>query len=193
MARIGMKHPVWAELVKETPGQMPTYGTGVVIGAAISGTVTINRNNTELYADDALKESDNGATGGTIALEVDDVADEELATITGATRNEDSSIDLTGDPSPYGGYGYIEERSINNVKSYSAIWFFKVMLGQSSINAQTRGQNTSYATTPLDGTLSTVIPAADMKNHLWRRKSFTKLEEAFAWLDGLANITNTAA
>lgn len=192
MARIGMKHPVWAKLEKETNGQLPTYGEGVVIGAAVSGTVTINRNNTELYADDELKESDNGATGGTIALEVDDVADEVLATITGAARNEDNSIDLTGDPSPYGGYGYIEERSINNVKSYSAIWFFKVMLGQSSINAQTRGQNTSYATTPLDGTLSTVIPAADMKNHLWRRKTFTKLEEAFAWLDGLANITKTA-
>lgn len=188
MARIGMKYPVWAPLEKENSGALPTYGSGIVIGAAISGTVTINRNNTELYADDALRESDNGATGGTINLEVDDVADEVLATIAGATRNEDGSIDMTGDPSPYGGYGYIEERSINNVKGYSAIWFFKVTLGQSTINAQTRGQNTSYATTALDGTLSTVIPAADMKNHLWRRKSFTALDEAYAWLRGLANI-----
>ena len=189
MARIGMKYPVWAPLESETPGQMPVYGDGVVIGAAVSGTVTINRNNTEMYADDMLKESDNGATGGTINLEVDDVQDAVLAKIAGAVINEEDSIDMTGDPSPYGGYGYIEERSINNVKSYSAIWFYKVMLGQSTINANTRGQNTSYATTALDGTLSAVVPAEDMKNHLWRRKSFAGLDAAYAWLRGLANIT----
>lgn len=192
MARIGMKHPVWAPLLVETNGQMPTYGKGVVIGAAVAGTATINRNNAELYADDALKESDNGATGGSISLEVDGVSKDVLATIAGAVKNEDGSVDMTGDPSPYGGYGYIEEISLNNVKSYSGIWFFKVMMGQSTINAQTRGQSTSYQTTTLDGTMSTVIPSADMKNHLYRRMEFAGLDEAYAWLDGLANIEATA-
>lgn len=188
MARIGMKHPVWAPLLKETNGQMPAYGKGVVIGGAIAGTITITRNNVELYADDMLKESDNGATGGNISLEVDGVADNVLAVISGAVTNNDQSIDITGDPSPYGGYGYIEEISLNNVKSYSALWIFKVMMGQTSVNSNTRGQSTSYGTTTLDGTMSAVVPGEDMKNHLYRRKSFTTLQEAYAWLDELAGI-----
>lgn len=191
MARIGMKHPVWAPLLKENDGQMPEYGPGIVIGAAVAGTITIQRNKVEQYADDMLKESDNGATGGTISLEVAGIGKDALATVAAAVKNEDGSVDMTGDPSPYGGYGYIEEISLNNVKSYSALWVFKVQLGQSNINAQTRGQSTSYQTDTLDGTLSAVIPGADMKNHLYRRMEFTTLDEAYAWLHGLAQITAT--
>lgn len=188
MARIGMKYPVWAPLIEEHNGQMPTYGKGVVIGSAIAGTITIQRNTTELYADDMLKESDNGVSGGTISLEVDGIREEARVTVMGHVKNSDGSIDMTGDPSPYGGYGYIEEQSLNNVKSYSGMWVFKTMLGQNTINANTRGQNTSFATATMDGTMSAVLPEADMKNHFYRRKEFATLDEAYAWLNGLAHI-----
>lgn len=193
MARIGMKHPVWAPLLAETPGQMPLYGKGLVIGAAVAGTITIQRNNAELYADDALKESDNSISGGTVSIEVDGVSKEGRIAILGNAENEDDSVDTTGDSSPYGGYGYIEEVSINNVKSYSGIWVFKTMMGQNTISSQTRGQSTSFATTTLDGTMSAVVPAEDMKNRFIRRKDFDTLEAAIAWLDELANIGAAAA
>lgn len=188
MARIGMKYPVWAPLESENNGSMPTYGKGVVIGAAIAGTITIQRNTTELYADDMLKESDNGVSGGTISLEVDGISEEARVAVMGNVKNADGSVDMTGDPSPYGGYGYIEEESLNNVKSYSGMWVFKTMLGQNTINANTRGQNTSFATATMDGTMHAVLPEADMKNHFYRRKQFANLDEAYAWLNGLAHI-----
>lgn len=190
MARIGMKHPVWTPLVKETPGQMPTYGEGLVVGGAIAGTISVTRNNAELYADDALKENDNSATGGTISLEVDGIAKEGRVAMMGYAENEDSSIDMTEDPSPWGGYGYVEVLSKNNVISYAAAFVFKTQLGQNTIASNTRGQSTSYGTTTLDGKMAAAIVAEDMKNRFYRYKEFGTLEEAIAWLDGLANIAS---
>ena len=189
MARIGMKHPVWAPLVKETPGQMPTYGEGIVVGGAIAGTISVTRNNAELYADDALKENDNSATGGTISLEVDGITNEGRVAMMGFAENEDGSIDMTEDPSPWGGYGYVEVLSTNNVKSYGAAFVFKTQRAQSTIAANTRGQSTSFGTTTLDGKMAAAVVAEDLKNRFYRYKEFGTLEEAIAWLDGLANVT----
>lgn len=76
MAFVGMKHVVAAPIKTEVAGQAVTYDAGVEIGAAISATVTINRNTEGLYANDALKESDNSITGGTIDLNIDDISDD---------------------------------------------------------------------------------------------------------------------
>ena len=190
MARIGMKHPVWTPLVKETPGQMPTYGEGLVVGGAIAGNISVTRNNTELYADDALKENDNSATGGTISLEVDGITKEGRVAMMGYAENEDDSVDMTEDPSPWGGYGYVEMLSKDNVISYAAAFVFKTQLGQNTISSNTRGQNTSYGTTTLDGKMAAAVVAEDMKNRFYRYKEFGTLEEAIAWLDGLANIAS---
>lgn len=190
MARIGMKHPVWTPLVKETSGQMPTYGEGIVVGGAIAGTISVTRNNAELYADDALKENDNSATGGTISLEVDGITNEGRVAMMGFAENEDGSIDMTEDPSPWGGYGYVEVLSTNNVKNYGAAFVFKTQLAQNTIAANTRGQSTSFGTTTLDGKMAAAVVAEDLKNRFYRYKEFGTLEEAIAWLDGLANITD---
>lgn len=190
MARIGMKHPVWTPLVKETPGQMPTYGEGLVVGGAIAGTISVNRNNAELYADDALKENDNSATGGTISLEVDGITNAGRVAMMGYAENEDGSIDMTEDPSPWGGYGYVEVLSTNNVKSYGAAFVYKTQLAQSTIAANTRGQSANFGTTTLDGKMAAAVVAEDLKNRFYRYKEFGTLEEAIAWLDGLANVAS---
>lgn len=188
MARIGMKHPVWTPLVKETPGQMPTYGQGLVVGGAIAGSISVTRNNAELYADDTLKENDNSATGGNISLEVDGITKEGRVAMMGYAENEDDSIDMTEDPSPWGGYGYAEVLSKNNVISYAAAFVFKTQLGQNTISSNTRGQSTSFGTTTLDGKMAAAVVAEDLKNRFYRYKEFGTLEEAITWLDGLANI-----
>ena len=190
MARIGMKHPVWTPLVKETPGQMPTYGEGMVVGGAIAGNIGVTRNNAELYADDALKENDNSVTGGNISLEVDGITKEGRVAMLGYAENEDGSTDMTEDASPWGGYGYVETLKNNNVESYGAVFVFKTMLGQNTIASNTRGQNTSYGTTTLEGKMAAAIVAEDMKNRYYRYKEFATLEEANAWLDGIANVVS---
>ena len=76
MAFIGMRHVVAAPVSAHTPGAEPTYGTGFDVGMAITGNLTINRNNNPLYADDVIAEDDNGITGMELELGVDDLTDE---------------------------------------------------------------------------------------------------------------------
>lgn len=188
MARVGMKWPLWAKIVSETPGQMPEYDEGIVVGGAVSGNIAFQRNNAEQYADDVLKESDNSVTGGTVSLEVDTILAEARKQMMGFVENEDGSMDMTGDSSPWGGYGYVREESVNDVKRYSALWCFKVMMGQSNVSDQTRGQNTTYGTSPMEGKMAGVIPDKDMKIRFYRYNEFGTLAEAWEWLKTLANF-----
>ena len=187
MARIGMKWPLWAKLTSEVAGQMPIYGKGILVGGAVSGTITFQRNNAEQYADDMLKESDNSATGGTVSLDVDRIYEDARVAMLGFVENEDGSVDMTSDSTPWGGYGYIRVESVNNTPRYSAIWCFKVMMGQTNISDQTRAQSTNYGINPLEGKLSGVIPEADMKTRLYRYHEFDTLEAAWTWLKTMAN------
>ena len=79
MAFIGMRHVVGALITNETAGSEPTYGTsgtGFIIGKAITGNLTINRNNNPLYADDAIAEDDNGITSMDLELGLDDLMED---------------------------------------------------------------------------------------------------------------------
>ena len=58
MAEIGMQYPVWAEMVTES-----TYGTGLVIGKAVSANLSWQKEDNELRADDAVAETDTSITG----------------------------------------------------------------------------------------------------------------------------------
>ena len=121
MAFVGMKHVVAAPIKTEVAGQAVTYDTGVEIGAAISATVTINRNTEGLYANDALKESDNSITGGTIDLNIDDISDDAAEKILGVKKTAGESqnptvFHETGEAAPYVGLGYYRVRRLNGVE-----------------------------------------------------------------------------
>ena len=72
MAFIGMRHVVIAKVSAHTPGTEPTYGNGMVAGKAITGNLTINRNNNPLHADDAIAEDDRGITSMELELGLDE-------------------------------------------------------------------------------------------------------------------------
>ena len=62
MANIGLKYPCYAIL------DANTYSGGTLIGGgAITANVNITKNDVKLYADDAVKETDQSVTGGTIS------------------------------------------------------------------------------------------------------------------------------
>jgi hypothetical protein len=68
MAFIGMRHVVVAKVATHSAGSEPTYSAGMVAGKAITGNLTINRNNNPLYADDVIAEDDNGITSMELEL-----------------------------------------------------------------------------------------------------------------------------
>ena len=154
MAYTGMRHPVFAPVESYTPGQAIVYGEGVVLGKAIDANITPETANAELFADDALAESDNSMVGATIAMTVDDLMHEAGVIALGLkkrTVNGKTAYSITSKASPYGCVGWLEEKVYEGVYSYIVKFAHRVQLGRSAINSATKGRQLTYQTVGLTG------------------------------------------
>lgn len=187
MAAIGMKHLVgapWA--AQQNEGQLPVYGTGMKIGRAVSANITFSRNESELYADDVLAESDNVLTGGTLDVTVAEILDEVGEAIFGNKRDEDGSYHDSDLASPYIGMGYLREMKLQGKSTYRATWLYKVQLAPAEESANTRGETTTWQTQRMTGEiLGVTLDDGSTRFRAW--KTFDKAEEATAWLNAKAN------
>lgn len=192
MAFIGMKYVVAAPITAETPGAAITYGTGKVIGKAIQGNLTWERNDNPLYADDAIAENDNSVLGGTLEIGLDDLSDDARVMLLGEV-----AVTVTGDgteyetsdaAAPYVGVGYIRVRRKAGVTTYQAVWFHKVQFSDESEEAQTKGESIEWQTPTISGKLMGVQNDSSLANNFRRRASFDTEAAAKAWLDNKAGI-----
>lgn len=198
MAFIGMRHVVAATIATETPGAALTYNAGMVVGKAIQGNLTWDRNDNPLYADDAIAENDNGATGGSIELVTDDLLDTvrayllgDEAVSVGTGTSATTEYESTEEPAPYVGFGYMRVRVKNGVTSYQAVWYHKAQFGEATENAQTKGQTIEWQTPTLTGRIMGVNDNANGTIRFRRRATFDTAAAATAWLDEKAGITTT--
>ena len=70
MAKIGLNNLKFAIL--QEAGESVSYGAMQSLGKAVSANASITNNTAVLYADDAIAESDNTFSSGTLSLTVDD-------------------------------------------------------------------------------------------------------------------------
>lgn len=194
MAFIGLRYPVAAPITAETEGAEPTYGAGFVVGKAIQANLTITRNNNPLYGDDAIAEDDNGITGMSLELGVDDLEDEVRANLMGdvVVQGENGAPAVyyeTGNSAPNVGFGYIRVRRRHGVTSYQALFIHKITFGQTSENAQTKGESIEWQTPTITGRAAGLM--LNNVNYISFRKRalFTTFAAAQAWLRTQANIT----
>lgn len=187
MASIGMRHLVMAPFAAEqTEGQLPTYESGVKL-RAISATITLNRNESELYADDTLAERDNTLTGGDVDLTVAEVPDEAGAKLFGSEQDEmEQEYHDSDKSSPYIGMGYMREQKVQGKSNYRAVWFYKVQLAAAEETAQTKAETTTFQTQRVTGeVLGVTLADGTTRFRAW--KTFEKAAEAVAWLNKKAN------
>lgn len=196
MAFIGMRHVVAAPLTAHTAGTEPTYGTGFVVGMAISANLTINRNNNPLYADDVIAEDDNGITGMEVEIGVDDLTDEVESDMgiaekvtTGSGTSEVTTYYDSDKPSKDLGVGYIRVRRKNGATTYQAIWIYKAKFNKTSEAAQTKGESIEWQTPTVTGRCVALNTTGSGELRFRKRQTFETEAAAATWLDGLANIT----
>lgn len=196
MAKIGMRHVVFAPITAETPGSAVTYGTGLVVGRAVSGELELERNDdNNFYADDAIAESDTGSvSGGTLTVEVDHITPQIRETVLGFVKVEGTSdnpnVDwLTDAPSNPGGCGFIYvERYRGNVE-YIAYWFPKVQFAVGTESFATKGESIEWAGHSLTGTLMAVYPdATGAARVMGVPEHFNTYAAAEAWLNSMAGV-----
>jgi phi13 family phage major tail protein len=173
MAKIGLKYPVYKGSVNKG-----------VIGKAIQADLAIQVNEVYLYGDDAIAESDKSFQSGKITLGVDDLSDTIQTEFLGHTIAESGEITANGtDNNPYVGLGFYGIKKVNNVQKFRAIWLPKVQFAEPNDANNTKGQNISFATPTLEGT----IMLDD--NGDWKKEQTFNIEaQAKAYLQDKAGI-----
>ena len=200
MAFIGMRHVVGAVLTAHTAGSEPTYGSsgsGFDIGKAISGNLTIDRNNNPLYADDAIAEDDTGATGMSLEIGVDDLDEDTQASMgllkkvtTGTGTTVDTYYENTASSKPMG-VGYMRIRRKNGTTKYQGVWYYKILFARNSENTQTRSESIDWQTPTINGRCVPLAIDSSGENTFRKIQNFDTESAAATWLDGLANVSRT--
>lgn len=181
MAAFGAKYLRFSKIVKEESGKLPTYDQKVVtLGGLVKADLTINYASGEMYADDKLAERVEEFMSGSLAVEVDELEDEEASIVYGAKINEsDEKADNSADSAPYGGLGYYKTLTKNKVKFWRGYYYPKVRATLGNDNAATKSSSITLATTPITFTVF------EPENGDWRyMKKFSSEVEVKAWLDG---------
>lgn len=200
MAFIGMRHVVGAVLNAHTPGSEPTYQDGFDIGKAITGNLTITRNNNPLYADDVIAEDDNGITSMELELGTDDLLEDTQASMgllkKVTTGSGDSAVVTYYETSASGkeiGVGYLRVRRKGGKTTYQAIWIFKSLFSKNAENSQTKGESIEWQTPTVNGRCMGLDVDSSGEFSYRKIQNFDEEADANAWLDGLAGITRAAA
>lgn len=196
MAFIGMRHPVVAKLASHTEGAEPTYDAGMIIGHAIAGNLTITRNSNPLYGDDVIVEDDNGITGMSLELGLDDI--EEAVRVymlglkevsVGSGTSATTEYHDTDESAPYVGIGYIRVRRKNGVTAYQTVWMYKAVFAEESENSATKGEIIEWQTPTITGRAMGLNVGGSGERTFRKKALFTTETAAVAWLNNLAGIT----
>ena len=184
MAEIGMLYPVWAEMATES-----TYGTGMVMGKAVSANLNWKKEDNELYGDDAVAETDQSITGYTLDLTTTALAEGVESAVLGYKKvGSTDEYEILDDDPPYGGVGYIRVLKRDGVKMYKAVWYPKIQFSAPNESSNTKGKSISWGTPTLNGK-GLAVDNGSGKNRFRMQQVFTTLTAAKAYLNGKANIT----
>lgn len=170
MAKIGLSKPRAA--VYNASGSEVAYSNPLVIGKYTAFGLTVeSSDDNNLYADNAIAETDPSFDGGTATLTTDDLVPEIMATILGLTSEgittitENSTWKVWDDSQniPFLGIGGVIKRKLNGVINYQGFVLPKVQFVNPALNLATQGQTISWQTQELTAN----ILRSDSTDHRW--------------------------
>ena len=190
MARIGFKQAKYNKIDTATSKYATLTGTPAVVPVfekVIDEKFAPEYNSAELYANDALAESDYSFKKGALSLTIADDNDELCAELLGNTVATNEVTSSVNDIAPEFGYGHIIPKLVNGVRKYKVEFFPRVKFTKVTSDNKTRGESVEFSTTTIEGT---VYPLETAINGLtvgtWEKhQTFAELAEAVAYLDGL--------
>ena len=187
MAKIGLNNFKFGVL--SVVGDTVSYGAMQSLGKAVSANVSITSNSAVLYADDAIAETDNTFSNGTITLTVDDDGDTVFAPLLGheIDSNTGEMIRNKNDVAPYVGVGRIINKMVGGVRKYKVEFLSKVKFSEPSQESNTHGETTEFGTQQIEGTIATLDSGEWSKT-----KTFTSHADAISYLASCFGQTTTA-
>ena len=184
MAAIGMQYPVWAEMDTES-----TYKTGMVLGKATSGNLSWQKEDNELYGDDAVAETDQSITGCQVDVGTTYLDESVESAVLGWKPDETGEFEVTDADPPYGGFGYIRVLKRNGTRMYKTLWYPRVQASAPNESDSTKQKSISWGT-PTISFKGMGVLNGNGKNRFRQHKVFTTLTAAKSHLNSKANISS---
>lgn len=197
MATIGLSKPYYA--IYSNTGSTISYSDGGILAKAVEFSAEIeNTDDNNLYADNAIAETDRSFSGGTLTITTDDLTQEASAAILGLTAQSITIEGVTTETPtelvfgeaqtiPYLGFGIIIKKKVGGVYKWRAVVFTKIMFNVPSDAATTQGETIEWQTPELTAT----IMRDDSTNHVWKRESTLDSEaDAEAYIKDCLDITD---
>ena len=181
MAAIGMRYVVAAPITAETGGTI-TYGTKQTL-KAVEASLSWERDDGKLYADDAVAETDGSVSGYTLDTTVDDMTDAQEAALFGHVKGTGDEYTVYDDAPPYSSLGYVRVLKKNGVRKYKGVFYPKLQLTRDSESDKTREATTTWGTVQMHGTGVAVYVSASGKNKFREHQTFDTVASAIAYLD----------
>lgn len=176
MAEFGANHPCF---------KREDAASGIVLGKLVSANLTVNLASGEIYADDGLAEQLSEFSSGTLAVETDDMTDENAAEVYGCKVDGGLVTYNKNDTCPRGSLAYYKVLMRQGEKYFKAYFYPRVRAALGNDNAQTRGSSITF--TPVQTTFT--IFADDDGN--WRQhETFDSAESANAWCEEKTAVAN---
>ena len=197
MATIGVSKPYYA--VYGVASSVVSYTNGGVMGKATEANIEITTsNNNNLYGDNAISETDQRFTSGTLTLSTTDLSQEvskailglveqAVGTVEGITDEDVQELVYDDNQSiPYLGVGFIVKKVVNGVTMWRGIVLTKVMFSIPSDAATTQGETITWQVP----TLTATIMRDDSSTHMWKREAtFTSEAQAEIYIKNRLDIT----
>ena len=176
MAEFGAKHPCFCPDNAEK---------GIVLGKLVAANLTVNMASGEIYADDELAEQVSEFSSGNLAMETDDLTDENAQVVYGCQVRDGEVIYNTDDKAPRGCLAYFKSLMRGGVKFYKGFFYPRARAALGNDSATTKGANITFTTAQTAFTIMS-DDAGD-----WRKtKTFTDSDSAAAWCEQMTKVAS---
>lgn len=165
MATIGLDRLYYATITESETGD-ETYATPTPLAKAISAELSVELAEAILYADDGAAEIVKEFKNGTLALGIDDIGATVASDLTGATIDDNHVLISTSED---GGtpvaVGFRAKKANGKYKYY---WLYKVKFGIPATNLATKGDDITFSTPTIEGTIMRRNKLDAKGKHPWK-------------------------
>ena len=148
MATIGVKDLFIAKCTENAAGE--TFGTPRRLAKTIKVEMTTNIAEAILHADDSIDKNVKVFVSGVLKLDINDLADEDVAELLGQETDEDGVIYGGGDDiAPYWAVGF---RADKGDGTFVYVWLYKTKFSIPDESYETKKEGITFQTPKLEGT-----------------------------------------
>ena len=165
MATIGLDKLYYAKITEAENGE-ETYGKPTQLAKAMSADLSVELAEATLYADDGAAEIVKEFKSGKLTLGIDDIGATVASDLSGATIDANGVIVSTSEDG--GTPVAVGFRAKKSNGKYRYFWLYRVKFGIPAANMATKGDNITFSTPTIEGTILRRNKADTSGKHPWK-------------------------